>query len=342
MKILSFIFLSCFLCVITAAAQSRLVGTIDFYGARTVSEQQLRGALQIKEGDALRRNDGSEKIEKRLTALTNIEQADVSAICCTSDGRVMLYVGIREKDAPVLEFRAAPKGAVRLTDEIVKTGAELDEAREQAILKNDFGEDVSQGHSLLNNAEARAVQSKFIAIAAKNLKLLRRVLRESADAAQRALAAEIIAYAADKQTIVEDLVFGMKDSDAGVRNASMRALALIAGYAPNAPKKKISVPFAPFVDLLNSIEWTDRNKSSLALLQLTENRDAELLAELRERALPSLFNMARWKNKGYSNTGFIILGRLGNLPEEEIVRAAIRGDWEDLLTGLQKNLKPQL
>ena len=341
MKILSFIFLSCFLCV-TAAAQTRLVGTVDFYGARTVSEQQLREALQIKEGDALQSNDGRGKIEKRLTALTNVEQADVSAICCTSDGRVMLYVGIREKGAPVLEFRVAPKGAVRLTDKIVKTGAELDEAREQAMLKGDFSEDVSQGHSLLNNAEARAVQSKFVSIAAQNLKLLRQVLRESADASHRALAAEIIAYAADKQLIVEDLVGGMKDSDTGVRNNSMRALGLIAGYAPSAPKKKISVPFAPFVDLLNSIEWTDRNKSSLALLNLTENRNAELLAELRERALTSLFNMARWKNKNYANTGFIILGRLGDLPEEEIVRAVIRNDWKDLLTGLQKNLKPQL
>lgn len=339
MRILLFIFLFC-LSFLTTAAQTRPVGTIDFYGQRTVSEEQIRRALQIKEGDALKANDGSEQAEKRLMALPNVRQADVSSICCTADGKVMLYVGIREKGAKGLEFRRASKGAIRLTDEIVKAGDEFDAALRQAVLKGDFAEDDSQGHALVNNREARAAQEKFIPLAAKNLKLLRRVLRESADASHRALAAEIIAYAADKQSIVEDLVYGMKDSDSRVRNNSMRALGIIAGYAPDSGKR-ISVPFAPFVDLLNSIEWTDRNKSSLALMRLTESRDANLLAELRSRALPSLFNMARWKNKGYSTTGFIILARVGNLPEEEIIKAAVSGNWKDSMVKLEKSLQPQ-
>jgi hypothetical protein len=48
---------------------------------------------------------------------------------------------------------------------------------------------------------------------------------------------------------------------------------------------------------LNPIEWTDRNKSSLALEMLTESRDPALIADLRARALPSLIEMARWKSE---------------------------------------------
>lgn len=341
MKILVFIFLLCLLCI-NVAAQYRLIGTIDFYGAKTISEQQLREALQIKERDAP--PPSSEKVRqiiKRLTALPNVEQADVSTICCTPNNKLMLYVGIREKDSPTLKLRADPKGEIRLTDEIVKTGEAFDKAHYTAVLKGDSAEDDSQGHSLMINAEARAVQKKFILIAAKDLDLLRRVLRESSDASHRAYAAEIIAYAADKKSIVEDLVYAVNDSESAVRNNAMRALGLIAGYARNTPEKRISVPFAPLVDMLNSIEWTDRNKASLALMKLTEKRDAKLLEELRQHALPSLFNMARWKDKGHSSAGFIILGRIGNLPEDEIMQAAMSGNREDLLAKLQKSLQPK-
>ena len=342
MKILTFIFWVCLLCV-TAEAQYRTVETIDFNGARTLSEQQLRDALQIKEREQSPSSEIIEQAIKRLTALPNVEQADITTVCCVVDrnSKVMLYVGIREKGSPpVLEFRVTSQGAIRLTDEIVNTGKEFVVALREAGFKDDLAEDVSQGHSLMKNAEARLVQKKFIGIAANNLKLLRQVLRESADPTHRALAAQIIAYSADKKLVVEDLLYGMRDSYSDVRNDSMRALGIIAEYGRNTPEKKISVPFAPFVDLLNSIVWSDRYKSSLALLRLTENRDAKLLAELRERALPSLFNMARWKNQKHSLAGFMILGRIGNLPEDEIAQAATRGIWEDLLAKMQKNLQP--
>ncbi len=48
--------------------------------------------------------------------------------------------------------------------------------------------------------------------------------------------------------------------------------------------------------MLNSLEWTDRNKSALVLEELTRKRDTALLKLLRERAVPALVEMARWKN----------------------------------------------
>ena len=65
----------------------------------------------------------------------------------------------------------------------------------------------------MKNSEARAVQEKFLRLAAENTPLLRKVLRESADANHRALAAQIIAYSKDKRAVIRELVDAVKDSD---------------------------------------------------------------------------------------------------------------------------------
>ena len=165
-------------------------------------------------------------------------------------------------------------------------------------------------------------------------------LRESSDAQHRTLAAEIIAYYKDKSSIVADLVEATKDVDGSIRNNAMRALGVIAGYAQEAhPERKIKVPFEPFVAMLNSLEWTDRNKSAMALEELTVKRDAKLLKLLCEKAVPALVEMARWKNDGHAGTSFFILGRVGGLSDDEIGQSWMRGKREDLITKVQRNLR---
>ncbi|PYS28898.1 MAG: hypothetical protein DMF75_18070 [Acidobacteria bacterium] len=75
--------------------------------------------------------------------------------------------------------------------------------------------------------------------------------------------------------------------------------------------------------MLNSIVWTDRNKSSLVLYTLTEERNPAVLSKLRERALLSLIEMSRWKSPGHAFGPFFILGRVGNISEDEI-----RKEWD--------------
>jgi hypothetical protein len=171
------------------------------------------------------------------------------------------------------------------------------------------------------------------------LKLLRKILHESSDAEHRALAAEIIAYYDDKSAIVSDLTSAVNDPNDGVRNNATRALGLIAYYAQTHPESKIKVLFEPFVDMLGSIEWTDRNKSALVLGELTAKRDAKLIKLLREKALPSLVEMARWKDDGHANTPFFILGRVGGLSDDEIWQAWTTGKREDLIKKVQNNIK---
>ena len=307
--------------------QTPRIGVIDFYGLRNISEQQVRQALQIKEGNAV--PDSRDAAQRRLEALPNVQQARLSFVCC-DDGKAILYVGISEKGTPTLRFRPAPQRSIRLPDNMVRAGEALSDAVTKATEKGDVGEDDSQGHALYHYPEARALQERFITFAEQHLKLLRTVLRESADAQHRALAAEIIAYAPNKRDIVNDLVYGMGDPDGTVRNNSMRALGIIAKFT-RAPRQSIRVSMQPFIQMLNSIEWTDRNKSAGALFQLTEKRDAGVLSSLRRDALQSLVEMARWKSLMHSQSPFFILGRVGKLSDEEIWQAWNSNNRESLI-----------
>lgn len=112
---------------------------------------------------------------------------------------------------------------------------------------------------------------------------------------------------------------------------AMRALAVIAGFAQRNPGLHIQVPAAPFVDLLDSPVWTDRNKAVFALAGLTEGRDPALLAALRKRALPPLAEMARWKSRGHALGPLLVLGRIAGMPDADVTAACDRNDREAVI-----------
>jgi hypothetical protein len=309
--------------------QMPAIRTIDFYGLRTVSDTRVRQALQIKEGDTP--PESPIPAQLRVEALPRIIKARLNFVCCEK-GKTTLYVGIQEQGSPTLEFRAAPTGAVRLPFDVPPAGDAFEKAFTHAMEAGDHVEDQSQGHALMHFAEARAAQQKFISLAALHPAILHDVLRNSADARQRALAAQILGYAADKRDVVADLIYATRDPDGDVRNNATRALWIIAKLAQRKPELGIQVPAATFIDLLNSIVWTDRNKSSYALLETTEKRDPAILAEIRERALPSLVEMAHWKAIGHAQPAIFLLGRIGGMSEDDIQAAIDRGDRESVIS----------
>ncbi|MEO8200748.1 MAG: hypothetical protein ABI679_09530 [Gemmatimonadota bacterium] len=106
-----------------------------------------------------------------------------------------------------------------------------------------------------------------------------------------------------------------------MRNSAVRALSVMAGFGHAHPESGIRISPAPFIDLLNSLVWTDRNKASLALLHLTDSRDPMLLDSLRTTAIPSLLDVVRRKSHGHAGAALIILGRIGRMTDEELGRA---------------------
>lgn len=302
------------------AQQLPPIGIIDTYGLRTVSEADVLQALSVKPGsDALDTIKSQQDILARIKVIPNVADASFNLVCCDdAEGRSILFVGVREKGTPPLEFRPAPKGDVRLPAKIVKAGDDFQQAFTKALETREFTEDDSQGHAIFANKQTRAVQERFVSLATPNLAILRRVLFESSNAKQRALAAQVIAYVRDKRSVVVDLAYAMTDPDGETRNNAMRALLVIAKYANANPQLKIKVPTLPFVRMLNSLEWTDRNKSAGALDALTIDRDPKLFAQLKREALNSLVEMASWKNPGHAQPSFNILGRLAGMTEAEI------------------------
>jgi hypothetical protein len=320
-----------------AAQKSATVGIVDFYGLREITEIQVREALRIVEGDTITEST-LRGAEKRVRALPGVSNARVDGVCC-DNGKTTVYVGIEEKGTPAVHFNPPPKGHTRLPDDVVRAGAAFDAAFEKAVERGDFQEDQSKGHSLMHDPGARAVQEGFVALADRYGRQLREVLRDSDKPEERALAAQVLGYASDKASVVGALSSAMRDSDADVRNNAMRALWPIAAFAQKAPDRRIQVPADPFVDLLNSLTWTDRNKSSLALMSLTERREPALLSTLRQKALPALTEMARWKSRGHAIASVMILGRAAGIPENDLTAAARIGSHATIIDTALKRLE---
>jgi hypothetical protein len=106
----------------------------------------------------------------------------------------------------------------------------------------------------------------------------------------------------------------------------MRALFVFAEAVPTVSGAAPRVPVEPFLELLNSPVWSDRNKASLALWALSARRDPELLARLRKEALTPLVEMARWRSAGHAVAAFGILGRIAGYSDEAARDLGDRGE----------------
>jgi HEAT repeat protein len=315
--------------------QEIAIGIIDFYGLGRVPADRVREALTFKEGDVLSMA-GEERpavlkaSEERLATVPDVDQAKISIVCC-DQGRAIVYVGIQERGAPAMPLRSAPKGTARLPADILQAGEEFWKAFRSAVQRGDAAEDRSKGHSLAHDPATRAVQERFVGFADRDLSVLRQVLRGSSDADQRSLAAQVLGYVSDKEAVVEDLVRGMSDPSDEVRNSAMRALVVFSEMVPEAGRKAPRVPADPFIGFLHSSIWSDRNKASLALMDLSAGRDPRLLAKLRRDALAPLAEMARWKNEGHAVAAFTILGRIAGYSDEAARELRSRGEGEAVI-----------
>jgi HEAT repeat protein len=168
-------------------------------------------------------------------------------------------------------------------------------------------------------------------MANEHLAELRQVLKESADEYQRAIAAYVIGYATKKAEVVNDLQGALRDPDSVVRNNAARALVAFSVLQRLKPESGVRVSPTWFIEMLNSLSWSDRNKAVWALQTLTDNRDPVVLDQLRDRALPSLVEMARWKSPGHAISAFMLLGRIAGLPEQQLEDAWSRGDRESVI-----------
>lgn len=315
-----FLFLFLKLMTLILNAQSDTIGIIDFYGASKFNIAELEKKITIKEGDPLDKIN-KEQIVKDLQTIPGVQQVELITVCCEDHGRSILFIGVSDIKKGINLYHKDPMSPISLPKEIIDTTERFYELMIEGIMKGESGEDRSAGHSLMNYTPARAIQEKFIVYAEKYLSLLKNVLKNSSHNEQRAIAAQILSYAKDKNSVIDDLLYAVNDNSEEVRNNATRALALIASYSENNPSLKIKkIPVEPFTKMMNSIIWTDRNKGSAVLLSLTEKRDTLILNKIKKQALVSIIDMAKWKNPGHAFMGYLLLGRIAGYTDVEINR----------------------
>jgi len=124
-----------------------------------------------------------------------------------------------------------------------------------------------------------------------------------------------------------------------VRNNAVRGLMALAVLARLDPSYGMKISPTWFIEMLNSLSWSDRNQALKALQILTDNRDASVLDQLHERALPSLVEMARWKTLSHALPAFVLLGRLAGMPDTQVQAVWTGGDRESVITAAMSKKK---
>jgi hypothetical protein len=315
----------------TAEDISPRVGLIEIYGVHRVSVQKIKTALGFSPGDLMPSRDS---IEGRLNKLPGVLATRVEAACC-EQARMILYVGVEEKDAPHFDFHPTPTGDITLAPGLSDKYREFLNAVAGSIRGRNADEDLTNGYSLMADPECRNIQLDFIPLVTRDLTLVNQVLREAADPDQRGTAAYLLQYgprsAHSSKFIVDALQYALRDQDDAVRQNAMRALHAVSVGGKLHPEQQVHIEPTWFVELLNSVVWSDRHGATLALVNLTENRDPETLALIRERALESVIEMARWRDLEHALPAFILAGRLAGLEENQIQAAWLSGDRERVL-----------
>lgn len=305
-----------------ANTQSIRIGIIDVYGNRTISADSIRHTAGITEGDTVsQRLLAGRQIEQRLEKLPGVKQAQTALVCCDNNRRYVLFIGVAESDSAVYSLRKAPNLKIKLPNAYTKAYQLFSQRHNKAVISGEATDDWSQGYAMMEYAPARRIQEKFLRWANADFDGIKKVMRSSAFHNQRAAAAHILSYHDDKSKVIPELIYALRDEDDEVRNNAGRALSDLSYYMTKNPGN-VSVPFQPFIRMINSVSWSDRTKGLRVLAQLSETRNDELFRQLRATSMESLKEMALWRSESHAAPAVVILGRMAGWTDEKI-RTAI-------------------
>jgi len=309
--------------------QSPTVAVIDYYGVGKTSAEKLRKALAVKVGDPLPASKSD--VEERMDAISGVASSHLEAVCCEA-GKVILYVGLEETGAPHFDIREEPEGEATLPDPAINDYRRYLEALGDAARRGVVAQDQTSGYPLSADPLTREIQTHFPDLAAEYIAQIREVLRSSYDEEQRAAAAFLAGYNPKKEDAVNDLQNTLRDSDPGVRAVATEGLTALLVYARLNPDQQLKIAPTWFIEMLHSLSWSDREHAMKVLDLMTESRDAAVIDSLRDRALPALIEMARWKTPQHALPAFLLSGRIAGLSESQIQDAWAKGDREFVLS----------
>lgn len=311
------------------------VGSIDFFGGQGMDTGALLQKLPVRIGQPV----NVERVERLRSAVraavlgaTGKADTDLGVVCCDQPGKLQLYVGLQGSSYRAPTYAAIPTGDAVLPDDGVALYRKDSDALEQAVESGHSQEDDSTGYALAKDPALHAIELTMRAYALKHTEAIEQVLRESRHAEQRQAAATLLGYCERSPEQVKDLVAAATDADGDVRNNAVRALDVLAVAQP-----LVGLDVQPFVAMLYSGQWTDRNKASLLLNRLTEPRDPALLRVLRDQAMGPLLDGAHWQSAGHAYAFLVILGRIGGIDEARLEKLIESGARDEIIAAAEKH-----
>jgi hypothetical protein len=302
------------------------IGQINYFGYAGLNLKKVQKNLPIHIGDSVsyERFDRDEtQIQQVVQEITGKPATDIAEVCCDKAKHLLVYIGLSGRSSHPVVISSAPHGSDHLESTALSLYEQTMAAIENAVRHGSAKEDDSRGYALFDDPATRKIQLAMRAYAANRGPELERVLRNSADVQQRRVSAWLLGYADRSPAQIQCLAEAATDPDEVVRNNAIRALEVLASAPTSTP---IRIDPAPFISLLFSGKWLDRNKASILLAHLSRNRDPVLLGELHAKALQPLIEGARWKDLGHSSAFLAILGRIGGIPEARLDSLIAAGD----------------
>lgn len=326
----------CLLAVFQTQMKGFPVGEVELFGHTGLNEAAIRKELPIQEGKDLLLDDMlavQSKLEQALIKTTGKKPTDMAIVGVNVKGKYMVFVGVAGPTVKTIAYRTGLTAGVILPAEATDLYKAFEARLLPAISSGGGAEDHSKGYALFSDPELTATQLKMRDFAVKNEPILRQVLDSAKDPVQRKAASMILGYVDHSQAQIECLVRAVSDPEGVVRNNAVRSLGVILKSDETAPKY---IAAGVFVDLVRSGTWTDRNKGTMVLEELTKAREPKLMAQIRKEARPSLVEMAKWRNMPHARSALVILGRAAGIEEERLQQGLNKGDREMVLKAVGK------
>jgi hypothetical protein len=322
---------------VVAQQPSVPVGAIDFYGYGGIDIDKLREALPVHIGDKFPSYEAeramSPKIKEAISKVTG--RPAVAVLNVAVQGQYLIYIGLSGTTMKKFPLNPQPQGSVQLPQRLVDVYNKQMELLPKAIAAGE-SEDDSKGYDLSSFPELHSIQLEMRKLAVRHRKVILDALKNASDAQQRIVASDALGYAKQDRAQIEGLVLACHDRDGLVRNNATRALGVLASAHT---RTSLEIPAEPFIEMLSSESWTDRNKAGFLLEGITASRNHKVLAELRSEALEPLIEMAKWHESGHAGMYRIILGRIGGIDEARLQGMSEKSDQVDALVAAARSAR---
>lgn len=306
--------------------RSFTIGEINYFGYGGLPLARIRAAVPWHKGDTLALATFSTKpVDDAIASVIGKPATDVNVVCCDASRHLEIFIGLPGSTYRTFGGGTAPSGNTHLDPE----GLQLYEQGQllllQAVARGTAAEDDSQGYMISKDPALKTVNLAMRSYAIGRESELMHVLQTAGDPKDRRAAATLMGYVRRSPTQLEALSKAIHDPDSEVRNNAVRALEVLAA---DASAEQMQISSTPFIGLLYSGSWTDRNKASWFLMRTTESRNPELLSSLRDQALEPLIEGASWV--GHSDPFLRILARIGGIPNDKI-ESLLKGNNKDAI-----------